>query len=178
MNGANMWKPAIIGGILLGVLSSLPYVNCACCAWVLGGGLLAAYLYVKESSLAITLGQGVILGFLTGVIGTVVVALFSIPLILLSPQGGSELAEQIQQMMDQMPGFPAESREALNELTSREGFLTIIYISSIGVQLILNCLLAMLGSALGVALFEKRKPGDSSSPPSNTLPTPPPPPDE
>ncbi len=173
MNGENIWKPAIIGGILLGVLSSIPYLNCACCAWIIGGGLLASYLFVKESPFAVTLGRGVSLGFLTGVIGTVVVALFSIPLILMSPEGSRGAAEQIRQMMEQMPGFPAESREALNELISRDGFLTIIYISSMVFQLVVNCLLAMLGGALGVALFEKRKPGDAGSRPPDTLPPPP-----
>ena len=175
MKMENVWKPVIIGGILLGILSSLPFLNCACCAWVIGGGVLAAYLYVKESPLVVTLGQGVTLGFLTGVIGTVVIALFSIPMFLLSPEGSRDIAEQIQQVMDQIPGFPAESRESMAELTAQEGFLKIVLITSIFAQLVFNCLLAVLGGALGVAIFEKRKPGDSSSQPPDTLPPPPPP---
>jgi hypothetical protein len=175
MNMENTWKPAVIGGVLLGVLSSLPLVNCACCFWIIGGGFLAAYLYVRESPLVVTLGQGVILGFLAGVVGTVVVALFSIPLILMSPEGTQEIAKQIQQVMDQIPGFPAESRESVTELISNEGSLKIVFIVSIFIQLAVNCLLAMLGGALGVAIFEKRKPGDSSSQKPDTLPPPPPP---
>lgn len=175
MNGPNIWKPAFIGGILLGVLSSLPYLNCACCIWVIGGGLLAAYLYVKESVFAVTLGRGVMLGFLTGVVGTAVVALFSIPLILMSSGGSQGIVEQIRQVMDQLPGFPPESREAMDELMDREGFVTILFIFSMLSQLVANCLLAMIGGALGVALFEKRKPDESAVRSSETLPPPPPP---
>ena len=171
----NVWKPVIIGGILLGVLSSLPVLNCACCAWVIGGGFLAAYLYVKESPLIVSLGQGVTLGFLTGVAGTVIMALFTIPLILMSPEGSGEIAERIRQTIDQIPGFPAESREEMIELTSQEGFMKIVIITSIFAQQVFNCLLAMLGGALGVAIFEKRKPGDTSSQTPDTLPPPPPP---
>jgi len=38
--------PALLGGLFIGVLSALPVVqicNC-CCLWIIGGGLLAAYL--------------------------------------------------------------------------------------------------------------------------------------
>jgi len=179
MNLENMWKPAAIGGLLLGVLSSLPPLNCACCIWMIGGGFLAAYLYVKESSVVVTLGQGVLLGLLAGVIGTIIYELIQIPLLLWSSEGGRGLAEQIQQMMEQIPGFPEENRKSIEELTSREGFISFLYVMSIAVQLVINCLLAMLGGALGVALFEKRKPKDpfsqesGSEPPSSLPPLPP-----
>jgi hypothetical protein len=175
MNTENLWKPAIIGGVLLGILSSLPVLNCACCAWVLGGGILAAHLYVRESPFVVTLGRGVSLGFLTGVIGTVVIVLFSIPLILMSPEGSRGIAEQIREMVNQVPGFPAESRREIDELTSREDFMRIVFITSIFAQLAVNCLLAMLGGALGVAIFERRKPGDPCARTSDPPPLPPPP---
>jgi hypothetical protein len=179
MNLEKMWKPAAIGGILLGVLSSIPPLNCACCIWILGGGFLAAYLYVKESSVVVTLGQGVLLGFIAGVIGTIIYALIQIPLFLLSSEGGQGLAEQIQQIMEQFPGFTEENQKSLTELTSHEGFISVLYVMSIAVWLVINCLLAMLGGALGVALFEKRKPQDpftqesGGEPPSSLPPLPP-----
>ena len=181
MNLENMWKPAAIGGILLGVLSSLPVLNCACCAWVIGGGFLAAYLYVKESSTMVALGKGVSLGLLVGIIGTVIVALFQIPLLLMSPEGSRSFIVQVQQMIDKMPGFPVENREEFIKLTSQEGFATFFYIVSMVIQLVANCVMAMLGGILGVALFEKRKPVDPySEEPGNEPPVslpPPPPPD-
>lgn len=52
MNQEGMLKPALTGGVLLGILSALPFVsafNCLCCAWVIGGGMLAAHLFVSSS---------------------------------------------------------------------------------------------------------------------------------
>ena len=43
--------PALLGGLFIGVLSALPIVgicNC-CCLWIVGGGVLAAYLAAAES---------------------------------------------------------------------------------------------------------------------------------
>lgn len=180
MNLENMWKPAAVGGLLLGILSSLPFISCACCVWVIGGGALAAYLYVKEAPAMVTLGHGVYLGLLAGIIGSVIIGLFQIPLLFMSPEGSREIFEQVRQTMDKIPGYPEEYRESFMELSSREGFISFFYILSMGLQLVLNCLLAMLGGALGVAIFEKRQPGDpiaklpGDEPPA-TLPPPPPP---
>ena len=40
-------KPALIGGVILGILSALPAVNTCCCIWALVGGLIAANIYIK-----------------------------------------------------------------------------------------------------------------------------------
>lgn len=181
MNEERMLKPALIGGVLLGILSSVPVIsifNCVCCAWVVGGGVLAAYLYVKDSPVSVTLGRGVSLGLLTGVIGTVVSALFLIPLHFLT--GGTGVMEQLRQAMDQMPNVPPETRQMLESLTSREGAGTFIYVFGLIFMLVVYCLFAMAGSAIGVAIFEKRKPGTPSVdlPPYQPPAPPPPPPQE
>jgi hypothetical protein len=178
MDKKGMLKPAAIGGILLGVLSSLPIIsffNCFCCAWIIGGGILAAYIYVKDSPAAVKLGEGVALGLMTGIIGTAVVALFSIPLLILSQEGG--LAEQILKTIDQVPGFPADDRKAMVDLLSREGFGTVLYVLSIAGWLVINCLMAMVGGTLGIALFEKRRTqGPAPGAPPAEPPSLPPPP--
>lgn len=185
MNEERMLKPALIGGVLLGVLSSLPIIgslNCVCCAWVIGGGAFAAYLYVKDSSVPVTLGRGVTLGLLTGLIGTVVSALFYIPLNLLMQRSGMGIVEQMRQSLERMPNMPAESRRALETLLSSEGAAFIIYASLFIFTLIGYAIFAMIGGAIGVALCEKRKPGEPAGdaadyqPPTLPPPAPPAPP--
>jgi hypothetical protein len=145
MNEERMLKPAVIGGVLLGILSSLPIINlfnCFCCAWVIGGGVLAAYLYVKESPVPATLGRGVALGLLTGLIGGIVTALFSIPW----------------QALEQVPNSPPETLDRLRALSQRGSF--DIFFLAIGFVFVVvtYSIVAMLGGAIGVAIFEKRKP--------------------
>ena len=57
-----MFVPALIGGVIAGVLSGIPIVSCLCCLWIIGGGILAAYFLTKESSVALTAGDGAIVG--------------------------------------------------------------------------------------------------------------------
>jgi hypothetical protein len=159
MNEGKMLKPALTGGVLLGILSVLPGIslfNCVCCAWVIGGGLLAAYLYVKDSPAPVTLGRGVALGLLSGVVGAIVSVLFAIPLALLMNKSGASPMEQIRQNLEQLPNLPPESRAMAQNLFNQEHFFIWLIIFMLIFTLVIYCLFAMLGGAVGVALFEKR----------------------
>ena len=175
MNEESLWKPALIGGVILGVLSSLPVVSCLCCAWVIAGGVIAARVYVKSSSVPVKLGRGVQLGLLTGVIGSLVVGLFSIPKNMLMNQAG--FMDQFRQSMQQIPNIPPESRQMIEALAANSGLIYAVeLISTLG----FCCLLGMVGGAIGVAIFEKRKPGDGMmsppyQPPISPVQPPPPP---
>jgi hypothetical protein len=184
MNDSRMLKPALIGGVLLGVLSSLPIIslfNCFCCAWVIAGGVVAAYQFVKESPTPVSLGKGVTLGLLTGVIGAIVAALFTIPLHLLTLKGGMGVLEQMRSTMDQMPTMPPETRQMIESILNRGDMGFAIMIVGFIFSLVVFSLFAMIGGAIGVAIFEKRKPGappvdmPQYHPPID-LPPPPPPP--
>jgi hypothetical protein len=182
MNENKMFKPALIGGVLLGILSALPIIglfNCVCCAWVIAGGILAARLYVKDSPVAVTLGRGALLGLLTGFIGSIVSTIFSIPLNFLSSSSGMNLIEQLRERMKTMPNVPPETQALLDTLSNRSDINALMLIFGLIFTLIVFCLFAMLGSTIGVSIFEKRKvgtpPSDATSyePPVNL----PPPPD-
>ena len=183
MNQEGMLKPALTGGVLLGILSALPFVsafNCLCCAWVIGGGMLAAHLYVSSSPVAVTLGRGITLGLFAGIIGAMVDTLLSIPLHLLLTRMGVGLVEQMRHAMEQIPNLPAETRTMLESIFSGGGNIGIVFLIFAGfLKMVIYGIVAMLGGALGVAIFEKRKLdsgfGAGPQPPINI---PPPPPSE
>ncbi len=179
MNQNDMWKPALTGGVLLGVLSALPLinaVNCACCAWVIGGGMLAAHLYVRSSPTVVTLGSGLILGLLTGAIGGIVTTLFSIPLQILLRNIGMGFAEQMRQIFSEVPNLTPEMRRAFESIITGTGTTGILFQIINGlINIVIFSVIAMLGGVLGVAIFEKRKiaPPTPDFHPPVTLPTPP-----
>jgi hypothetical protein len=181
MNDSRMLKPALIGGILLGVLSSLPLINffnCFCCAWVIAGGVLAAHLYVKDSPTPVTLGGGVALGLFTGVVGAIVTTLFSLPLRLMMGRGSMNIMAELKQTIDQLPNVPPETRQMIESLAARGGVNTIFFITGMLILLVLYSLAGMAGGAIGVAIFEKRRPGTAPADvPPYQPPPPPPPPD-
>jgi hypothetical protein len=160
MNHEGMLKAALIGGVLLGILSVIPVINvgnCFCCAWVIGGGILASYLYVKSSPVGVTLGRGVALGLLAGAIGAIVDTLFTIPLQVLLSKMGMGAGEQIRQMMEQIPQLPPELKKALLSLIEggRGVGIALILMGAL-FKLVLYSFVAMLGGTIGVAIFEKR----------------------
>src|ERR1044072_5245681 len=73
-------KPALIGGVILGVLSALPLVQTCCCIWALVGGLIAANMYIKSSPNPVTPADGAIVGAIAGAIGSVLIIVVGIPL--------------------------------------------------------------------------------------------------
>ena len=167
MTDSRMLKPALIGGVLLGVLSSLPLINffnCLCCAWVITGGVLAAYQYVKDSPVSVSLGGGISVGLLAGAIGAVVTGLFSIPLYLM--RGGGGAMQHLKEAMDRMPNVPSETRDLVESLASRSDMNIVFMIFGLLFTFIVFSIFGMVGGAIGVAIFEKRKPG---SPPPDAV---------
>jgi hypothetical protein len=169
----NKLKPALIGGVALGLLSAIPVVsalNICCCAWVLGGGALAAYLYIKASPTPVTSGDGALLGLLAGGFGAVVFLLIGVPLGLIFGQVFQGMFVQI--MANVNPEFAEQMRRQIElqqhmPLSARLPILLLSYLLNAVVILVF----ATIGGLVGVALFEKRK-GANAGPMS----APPPPP--
>src|SRR5688500_8688176 len=77
-------QPVILGGVLIGVLASLPYVstlNGCCCLWVLAGGVLTTYLLQERSPLPVTAGEAAVSGLLAGVIGAIIASVIGATLL-------------------------------------------------------------------------------------------------
>lgn len=163
-------RAALIGGVTLGLLCAIPPVsfgNLCCCAWVVGGGALASYVYVRRSKTALLMGEGAEVGAFAGLIGAAVTFLIAIPLGLIlgdssnemllwvatrvDPQGAAELRQQMgagqaQTLGQKLPGMLLK------------GILqTVIYIA-----------FAALGGLLGVKLFEQRGNAGNNAPPSSS----------
>ena len=150
-------KPALIGGASLGVASSIKYLefaNFCCCALAIGGGVLAAYLYMKdaEPSAQAPLGQGFLLGGLTGLFGAVVAALISIPKSLLS-SNADRSQEVIENLESAGAELPPEVIDFFVSLASGGPLaLAITFIATV----VLFPVFAGVGSLIGVAIFNKK----------------------
>ena len=75
--------PGLWGGVLIGVISGIPFlefINCACCAGVLAGGVLAVFLYKKDlpDETLLTMSDGAVLGLIAGVVGAIIASILSL----------------------------------------------------------------------------------------------------
>jgi hypothetical protein len=148
-------QPAVYGGLFIGVLSALPFVNlgnCVCCMWVIGGGVLATYLMQQNHPYPIAAADGALVGLLAGLIGGVFGALLSVPVQMLMGPFQQRLLEQV---LSSSRDMPQESKEMLERMASRGGSAILF-----GIQLVtwtcVGAVFGMLGGLLGVALFKKK----------------------
>ncbi len=151
----SMSVPVIAGGLFLGVLSAVPpinFLNCACCILVIGGGLLASYLYLKSyppELPRVTYGDAALLGLLTGLFGAVVDTVVSIPFDLWL--GGFANQDALQQIRN-TPEIPPELVQFL-ETMMVGGFSVIGVVISLIFGSIIYSTFAMVGAMLGVAIL-------------------------
>jgi hypothetical protein len=150
----NKLKPALIGGVFIGVLSVIPFVsiaNLCCCLWAILGGMLATYLYVKNSPTPAGAGDGAILGVIAGAVGAVVSVVLGVPIALAM---GPTMRNMIVTLMQNVDPRQAELMRQQFE-ASGNAVAPLIIQSLIGAALLF--VFAIAGGLLGIPIFEKRK---------------------
>ncbi|HEY0366397.1 MAG TPA: hypothetical protein VGC73_07990 [Pyrinomonadaceae bacterium] len=146
----NKLKPALLGGLIVGVLSAIPLLNYCCCIWGIGGGVLAGFLYIKSSPVPVKVGEGAIIGVLTGIIGAVLYFIIGVPLAYFI--SGANLEQTL--------------RGAGIQLPSGISGLLLFVISGLVVGALLF-VLSIIGGLISVPIFEKRKDVPPPPPPQD-----------
>jgi len=145
-------QPALIGGAVLGVLSSLPVIsagNVCCCLWVISGGMVAAYLLQQNQSEPIATGDGALVGLFAGVAGSVVYLILTIPVTLVF----APLERRFVERMFEMAGsLPPDVRGTMSGYVGAGvgiviGFCFMLFFGS---------MFSTLGGVLGAAIFRKK----------------------
>jgi hypothetical protein len=140
-------KPALLGGLIVGVLSAIPFVNYCCCIWAIGGGAVAGLIYIKGSPTRVPTGDGAMVGALTGLVGALIYLIIGLPIVLLF--GAASIEESLKGTGVQLP----LSGTLLLVLGALFAAISLI-------------ILATLGGLLAIPIFEKRK--DDLTPPAPT----------
>lgn len=149
----NKLKPALIGGVLLGLLSVIPIVNLAnfcCCLWAVIGGLLASYLYVKNSPVPASAGDGAILGALAGVVGAVIVVIIGIPISIVAGGITRELFFRV------IENFNPSQAEMIRTQMETAASVPGAILNGI-ILAVLVVIFSTLGGLIAIPIFEKRK---------------------
>lgn len=151
-------QPALTGGMLLGVLSSIPIIqagNCLCCAWVLLGGGLAAVMLTRQRPSGITYGDGAFVGVLSGLFGAVAGTMLQMSFRAIASRLFESQQQQFEQLLNQL-GAEGPIRDWVLRVASGEiSAATLIF--TFFTNLLAYSLFAMIGGILTVAILEKRK---------------------
>ena len=146
-----MMMPALIGGAVAGVLSGIPFINCLCCLWAIGGGILAAHLLSKDSPIALTIGDGAIVGIFSGIVATIVDFFISIPLAPMANEFIRNIVEKLAEYADEMP----PDWETWLEGGAFESSLPMIMLGLV-INVFIFSILGALGGIIGMSIFKKR----------------------
>jgi len=165
-------QPALIGGLVMGVLSALPIIstgNVCCCLWVVSGGAVAAYLLQQNTSAPITPGDGALVGLLAGLIGALVQFALSIPIgILVAPMERAFM----QRALEIANSMPPEMRGMIERYGNTDvqlgiGFMIIRRMAALMIWLCVGGVFSTLGGLIGAMIFQKKTPpGVIDVPPS------------
>jgi hypothetical protein len=153
-------QPALIGGLIVGVLSVLPIVqagNICCCLWALVGGATAVKLYIDRSPEQVIWAEAAKVAALAGLLGAIIRIFLGTPVDL------ATWPAQIMAMEKFAQGMADPQRQQLLDLLSQLRQMPagqIVLRALLPASLLWAVILFVfteVGGLLAVVLFEKRK---------------------
>lgn len=170
MNDLDWKQPALVGGLIVGIMSAIPGVsalNCCFCAWALIGGCVAAKMTIDRAARPVSAGEGAQIGLMAGAIAAVAFIVVAVPIILSGVATNASL-KMMKGLMGSItnPELQAALEDAMVQAAGQSAIERLL--SSLPVlliQVLFQGGFTVLGGLLGVALFEKRKGGQAPPPP-------------
>jgi len=160
-----LFIPALIGGTVAGVICAVPLLNCLCCLWIIGGAMLAAALWAKDSPASLTAGDGAMIGAFTGVFAAAAHSIISIPLAAANLSFFRSVFTKFSTYTNEMPeGWQDWFAQGVGPFRLSAFFLSLIVTAAI-----FACL-GVLGGVIGASLFGKKTPPSTIVPPPATPP--------
>jgi len=161
-------QPALIGGLVMGVLSALPLINAAnicCCLWVIAGGAVAAYLLQQNQTMPIAPGDGALVGLFAGIIGAFVYFVVSIPIGLMLEPIQRAMVQRTLEMSGNMPPAIRQILENYSAPRTGVGIVGRMLVRVIGFMFMLfvGSVFSTLGGLLGAAIFKKSAPSPDAT---------------
>ncbi len=159
--------PAIYGGVIMGVISAVPFLNilnCLCCAGIMLGGFAAVFFYKNNftpDTPPYTSGDCIAVGALSGVFGAIIGTALSMMFLKIF---GNIVGEFLMSWLRQW-NIPDEALQALED-SLRESASFLFMVLSFFKNLAIDVIFGLLGGLIGYSVFKPKLP---------IMPPPPPP---
>lgn len=161
-------KPAIISGVIFGIVSLIPYVsllNC-CCGWLMICGLVGVKLYSSNNPNPTSYSDGAIVGTLSGAVAAIIVQIVTAIVAIFNFRNTStaELKEIIIREVEKQPTTNAESLALITQWVDVVlNNLIVFALAYFLIALVIMTVFGALGGLAGASLFGKKTP--PSAPP-------------
>lgn len=149
--------PALIGGSVIAIGSSVPglnLVNCLCCLWVLLGGASAVYFYQRElpKKQVVSVSEAFILGILAGLFGTLFDTFLSY--LLRETLGIDTLHKMFEQFRDRWGEFSDEFETSLRIMEEFGPWMVVWELVS---GFIVNSIFSVVGALITAKILRERR---------------------
>lgn len=161
----SMLKPALISGLVFGIAASIPilnFINCACCALIIGCGFVAAYLMSQQhraAGIAFRAGNGATVGLVSGLVYGVVNGIVSAVVQLAFGMG--EMTEVMEQLQSSGMDIDPQVMEKITTFMETTGPPALVLLG-LFMAILFGAIFATLGGLIGGAVF-KYQPTQSST---------------
>jgi hypothetical protein len=155
-------QAALLGGLFIGVLSTLPVIslgNC-CCLWLISGGALAAWLQQQNQPRAVGPARGALVGLLAGVVGAFV---WLAGAMFFDAVMGPMIEGALERAIDATPDMPPEVREAFEMFGDRDN--PFRYAIGFAFQFFAGAIFSTLGGLLAGLFLARDVPPALGGPP-------------
>jgi hypothetical protein len=153
---------ALYGGLIMGVISGVPFlnfVNCCCCAGIMLGGFLAVFFYkndIKPDMPPLSSSDALAVGALAGVFGAVVSSVLEGAVLLaFGNLTGKTIADLITEIYGRTGALDQLPPQALDQLHALEymKFTPLMVVRAF----ILHPLFGLIGGLIGYAVFKPKQ---------------------
>lgn len=158
MHKPDKFIPALYGGVIMGVVSAIPFVNlinCVCCAGVMLGGFLAVFFYKNNftpDTPPLTAGDCLAVGALAGVLGAFVSVILSSVIVAVF---GDVMKEFILRMFDEMTfDIPQEALEELRRAIEEAPEGAVSMLVDLFLSLLIYPVFGLLGGLIGYGIWK------------------------
>ncbi len=171
------FRSAGLAGVAMGVVSAMPglsLINCCCCAGIIGGGIMAVYLYkqeFREEMPPLESTDGLVLGILAGLVGAFSATVIGLLILLVFGSWEAEMMRGIvDKLLDSMessgsiPGSAADNMRSMIEDAMKESTSVVGVLSGLIMNLIIYPIFGMLGGLLGFTFFKPKPVPPSNAP--------------
>jgi len=151
--------PALAGGAVMAVLSSVPIIsigNCICCLWILLGGAVAVIIYNRglPEGQSVNGGEGAVLGLLAGIFGALFGTILSYLFMSLGDMGMTK--NILRGIMERQNDLSPELENFLRNFEEGRAFSPGFILISLFASLFVNIVFGALGGLIGASLFKKK----------------------
>jgi hypothetical protein len=152
--------PALYGGIIMALVSSIPFlnlVNCLCCAGILLGGFLAVFFYKNNSAPGappLNAGDCMVVGLMAGIVGAIAGTVLDS---MFTAMFGNVMKDVIVKLLHDFNATLTDEQwrsieESTRSKTGMFGFITDLF-----KNVILYAIFGLLGGLIGYSIYKPKQ---------------------